>query len=68
MLSMAKSVWSFDITSVEPPDTNMETGFTNGFIVAPKQYAAKFIPRSEKHVRIIEEEDFKAEEFRKQFD
>jgi hypothetical protein len=68
MLTMAKIVWAFDITSTQPVDTSMETAFTNGFVVAPKEYPAKFIPRSQDHVRVVEEEALKAEEFLKRFD
>ena len=46
----------------------MESGFTNGFVLGPLRYPAKFVPRSATHTRIVEEAAVKAAGFMEQFD
>lgn len=64
---MAKLAWAFNITSAETLDDNIETAFTDGILLHPKKYPAKFIPRDERRVAIIETEFRVAEAFLKQF-
>ena len=68
MLTMAKFVWAFDITSTEPVDTNFATGYLNGFVTSPLKFPAKFVPRSEKHIEVIEKEAVEAEKFMSRFE
>ena len=58
LLNMAKMVWLFDIrhASPTPVDVSMSTAFSDGFLVAPKNFPVHFLPRSEQHVRVIRSE------------
>lgn len=64
---MAKLVWTFDITSHSPVDTSIETGYTGGFLLCPKNYPARFTVRSEKKAAIVEKEFAVAEEYLHRF-
>lgn len=51
MLNMAKLVWLFNIQPGSSDiDMDIETGYTDGFLVAPKPFAVQFNPRSDAHV------------------
>lgn len=60
---MAKLLWAFSFEkevdaegrAVEP-DLNYETGYSEGFIVATKDFPCKITPRSEKRVETIMKE------------
>lgn len=64
---MAKLAWAFNIVSTETLDDSVETAFTDGILLYPKKYPAKFIPRDEHRVTIIESEFKPAELFLRQF-
>jgi hypothetical protein len=52
---MAKITWGFDISAKDcGVDQNVETGYTDGFAVSPKQHPISIIPRSEKHRKVFE--------------
>ena len=55
MLNMAKMVWPFNIESNSPAplDVSMRSAFSDGFLVAPKKFLVKFVPRSDRHVQVI---------------
>lgn len=57
---MAKLLWAFnfeqDVDSggnLIIPDTNYETGYSEGFIVCTNDFPSKVTPRSEKRVETI---------------
>lgn len=58
MLNMGKLVWLFNILpgSAGGGDLAVETGYTDGFLIAPKKFPVQFIPRSDAHVKTIKEE------------
>ncbi|OAL18763.1 hypothetical protein AYO22_10457 [Fonsecaea multimorphosa] len=63
----AKIVWAFDISPTSQIDSSIETGYTDGFVLAPKPYAAKFVPRTQERVSIIAKEAEEAEKFLSRF-
>ena len=65
MINMAKLVWTFDIFSPSPEtvDTGVETAFVCRATVAPLKLPAQFVPRSQSHVDIVENEFQEAELF-----
>jgi hypothetical protein len=67
MINMAKLVWTFNISSVKALDTDIETGFSDGILLCPKKFPAKFTPRDDWRVAILEAEFEGAEIFLKQF-
>ena len=64
----AKIVWAFDISLSSPADSSIETGYTDGFVVGPKRYPAKFTPRTQERASIIAKEAQNAESFLSRFD
>ncbi|KAL2787809.1 cytochrome P450 [Aspergillus keveii] len=58
MLNMAKLVWLFNILpgSEGGGDLSVETGYTDGFLIAPKKFPVRFVPRSDSHVETIQKE------------
>jgi hypothetical protein len=69
MINMAKLVWTFDIFSLSPEtvDTCVETAFVCRATVAPLKFPVQFVPRSQNHVNIIENEFQEAELFLSQY-
>jgi hypothetical protein len=67
MINMAKLVWTFNISSTEALDTNIDTAFSDGILLCPKKFAANFTPRDIWRVVIIEKEFEEAAAFLNQF-
>ena len=63
----AKIVWAFDISPSAPVDSSIETGYTDGFVVGPKRYPAKFVPRTPEHAAIVAREAAEAEKYLSRF-
>lgn len=67
MINIAKLVWTFNISATEALDTNIETGFSDGILLCPKEFAAKFTLRDAWRASTIETEFKEAKTFLKQF-
>ena len=56
---MAKIAWAFNI-SADPAsprlDTDVCSGYSDGFVLGPKPFAVSFTVRSPKHQEVIEKE------------
>ena len=63
IVNMSKLVWTFDITTDSPVDTDVVSAYTEGFLTAPIQFPVTFTPRSAKHAAVIEREFEAAETF-----
>ena len=54
---MAKLTWGFNILSSPDSsaevDTNVVTGYSDGFVFGPKRFPAWFTPRSDRHKEVI---------------
>jgi hypothetical protein len=62
MLNMAKMAWAFDLSSgISDVNVDINTAYTDGFLIAPKKFPIIFTARSEKHRNVIcrEYEDVK---------
>ena len=68
MIITAKIVWAFDILASSTIDSSIETGYTDGFVLGPKKYPAKFVPRSQRRASIVAMEAAGAEKFLSRFD
>ncbi|EXA28458.1 hypothetical protein FOVG_19938 [Fusarium oxysporum f. sp. pisi HDV247] len=79
LINMAKLVWVFDILpgkdnatgkqlSSSDIDDSIATGWTNGFLTAPKEFPVSLVMRSPKHARIIDEECAEAQEVFKAYE
>ena len=70
MVNMAKMAWAFDITADpnKPPDQDIKTGFTDGFVFSAHPFTAQFTVRSPKHGEIIEREFEEAKAFFQKYD
>jgi len=59
MINMAKIAWAFTI-SADPNlptlDTDVGSGYSDGFVVGPKPFSASFAVRSPQHREVIERE------------
>jgi hypothetical protein len=54
---MAKIAWGFDLSpGAGAVDVDIETAYTDGFLIAPKKFPISFIPRSNTHKDVIERE------------
>ena len=54
---MAKLVWAFDILPGEGKiDQSVATGCIGGFLICPKEFPLKLVPRSAGHASTIEAE------------
>ncbi len=54
LLNMAKIAWAFDLSpGPGAVDTDIETAYSDGFLIAPKIFPIVFKPRSAKHEEII---------------
>ena len=65
-INISKIVWAFNIERDEaggPVDFSTETGYEGGFLVCPKKYPIKITPRSETHVKVIDQEFHELKEF-----
>lgn len=63
MLNMAKIAWGFELSpGLEPVNVDIDTAYTDGFLIAPEKFPILFTPRSDKHrdIMIKEYEDTKA--------
>jgi len=67
-LATAKLVWGFNFNQATdntgakiPIDTNPTTGYSEGFLVCPKDFATCVTPRSEKRIETIKREFEKAD-------
>jgi cytochrome P450 len=49
IITMAKLVWTFDITVPEPLDMTMEKGYHGGLVAGPEPFQVSFAPRTETH-------------------
>ncbi|KAJ9613321.1 hypothetical protein H2200_003263 [Cladophialophora chaetospira] len=67
-IAAAKIVWAFDIVPSAPIDSSIESAYTDGFVVVPKRYAAKFVPRAKERASIVAKEAEEAERFLSRFD
>ena len=66
MINMAKIAWTFDISSdpTSPPlDTDVGSGYSDGFVLGPKPFSASFTVRSPLHREVIEREFQQAKTF-----
>jgi len=70
----ARLIWGFKI---EPGldehgnemDLNVrDDAFLDGFLVSPKEYKVRFVPRSEKHIEVIRKDFENVKEFLKQWE
>jgi hypothetical protein len=51
---MAKIAWAFDISSgPESVNDDIDTAYTDGFLIAPKKFPVIITPRSERHRDVI---------------
>ena len=59
MINMAKIAWAFNI-SADPTspqlDTDVGSGYSDGFVLGPKPFSASFAVRSPQHREVIERE------------
>lgn len=66
MINMAKIAWAFHI-SADPTspqlDTDVESGYSDGFVLGPKPFSASFAVRSSRHREVIEREFQEAKTF-----
>lgn len=57
MLNMAKLAWAFDISpGSEEVNVDVETAYTDGFLIAPEKFPIFFKPRSKEHREVIIQE------------
>ncbi|KIW80425.1 hypothetical protein Z517_07040 [Fonsecaea pedrosoi CBS 271.37] len=61
MINMSKMAWAFDIKAdpaagAAPPDANVETGYSDGFVFGPNPFSASFCVRSRQHEDTIRRE------------
>jgi hypothetical protein len=59
---MAKMAWAFNLSpGTGDVNIDIDTAYTNGFLIAPKKFPIMFTPRSQKHRDVIcrEYEDVK---------
>ncbi|TVY75686.1 Cytochrome P450 monooxygenase patH, partial [Lachnellula suecica] len=57
ILNMAKMAWGFDISPGSGPvNVDINTAYSDGFLIAPEKFPILFTPRSEKHTTVMEEE------------
>ena len=68
MIIAATLVWAFDILTSAPVDSSIESGYTDGFVLGPKRFPARFVPRTEKRASIVASEDAEAENFLSRFE
>lgn len=66
---MAKLVWAFDmIPGPGTIDDNVATNYTGGFLMAPRKFPLRLVPRSPAHIEIIQKEYVAADEYLRQFE
>jgi hypothetical protein len=54
MLNMAKMAWGFDLSpGLGAVDVDINTAYSNGFLIAPEKFPILFTPRSDKHKDVI---------------
>lgn len=54
MVNMAKIAWGFELSPGSGPvNVDIDTAYSDGFLVAPKKFPILFTPRSDKHRDII---------------
>lgn len=71
MINMAKMAWAFDLAPLDPrhpPDTNIATAFTDGFVVIPHPFPVRITPRSRGHKEVIEREYAEAREYLRKYE
>ncbi|KAJ9636441.1 hypothetical protein H2204_005274 [Knufia peltigerae] len=59
MINMSKMAWAFDIRTdptAPPLDSNVETGYSDGFVFGPNPFSASFSIRSRQHEETIRKE------------
>ncbi|OAL19209.1 hypothetical protein AYO22_09970 [Fonsecaea multimorphosa] len=59
MINMSKMAWAFDISAdpaTAPPDLNVETGYSDGFVMGPHPFSASFAIRSREHGETVRRE------------
>lgn len=61
ILNMAKLAWTFDLSPGEgmtsaDVDDDIDTAYLEGFLIAPKKFPIRIVPRSERHRRVVERE------------
>ncbi|KAI1496915.1 cytochrome P450 [Biscogniauxia marginata] len=57
ILNMAKIAWGFDVSPGSGlVNVDINTAYTDGFLIAPEKFPIIFTPRSEKHRRVITKE------------
>lgn len=68
---MAKITWAFTISadlSLPPPDTDVKSGYSDGFVLGPKSFSASFAVRSPQHREVIEKEFQQAKTFFRKYE
>ena len=57
MVNMAKIAWGFELSAdLEAVDVDINTAYSDGFLIAPKKFPILITPRSDKHKDIITKE------------
>ena len=57
MVNMAKIAWGFELSPGSGAvDADIDTAYSEGFLIAPKKFPVLFTPRSDRHKDIIMKE------------
>ena len=57
MVNMAKIAWAFNLSpGPGPVNVDINTAYSEGFLIAPEKFPISFTPRSDKHKDVIVKE------------
>lgn len=56
MINLSKLVWAFNFTTPGPVDDSVETAYTGGFLICPKEFPFEIEVRSAERAKVIDEE------------